>query len=236
MSHRSCGRRFKLGFGKRGQYRQERGTLCQEMVGRSRFVSLLFFIMKATSLHSPNWSQLQCGSFLIALGQRLALSLFFLGAALLAQPCAATPSEWEYTGSLNIARRYQSGIAIQLLNGKVLVEAGSVEGDDGRLIDSPTAELYDPSTGTWTSTGSLNNKRFLHTATLLPDGKVLVAAGADISGGFYFAIASAELYDPASGTWTVTGSLNTARYSHTATLLPDGKVLVVGGANDVGLN
>ena len=191
--------------------------------------------MKATSLHSPNWSQLWRGSFLIVLGQRLALLVFFLGAALLVQPCPATPFQWEDTGSLNIARRYQSGIAIQLLNGKVLVEGGGIlEGDRG--IDTPTAELYDPSTGTWTPTGSLNNKRFLHTATLLPDGKVLVAAGADISGGFYFAIASAELYDPATGTWTVTDSLNTARFSLTATLLPNGKVLAVGGANDVGLN
>ncbi len=204
------------------------------MVGRSRFLSLLFFLMKATSLHSPNWSQLQRGSFLIALGQRLALSLFFLGAALLAQPCAATPFQWEYTGSLNIGRRYQSGIATQLLNGKVLVEAGTVEGDAG-LIDSPSAELYDPSTGTWTLTGNLNRRRFLHTATLLPDGKVLVAAGADIDGGGYFPIASAELYDPATGTWTLTRPLNNRRFSHTATLLPNGKVLVVGGSNNVGL-
>src|SRR6266567_3840962 len=150
------------------------------------------------------------------LSRRLASLLFFLSAVLLMQPCAATPFQWEYTGSLNIARRYQSGIATQLLNGKVLVEGGSVVGDTG-LIDSPTAELYDLSTGTWTLTGSLNNARFLHTATRLSDGKVLVAAGADIAGGFYFPIASAELYDPATGTWTVTGSLNTARLSHTAT-------------------
>jgi Galactose oxidase, central domain len=190
--------------------------------------------MKATSLHSPNWSQLRRSSFLIALGQRLALLVFFLCAALLVQPCPATPFQWEDTGSLNIARRYQSGIAIQLLNRKVLVEAGSVEGDAG-LIDSPSAELYDPSTGTWTLTGNLNRRRFLHTATLLPDGKVLVAAGADIDGGGYFPIASAELYDPATGTWTLTRPLNNRRFSHTATLLPNGKVLVVGGSNNVGL-
>ncbi len=204
------------------------------MVGRSRFLSLLFFIMKATSLHSPNCSQLQRGSILIALGQRLTLPLFFLGVALLVQPCAATPFQWEYTGNLNIGRRYQSGIATQLLNGKVLLEAGTVEGDAG-LIDSPSAELYDPSTGTWTLTGNLNRRRFLHTATLLPDGKVLVAAGADIDGGGYFPIASAELYDPATGTWTITRPLNNRRFSHTATLLPNGKVLVVGGSNNVGL-
>ena len=76
-------------------------------------------------------------------------------------------------------------------------------------------------------TGSLATARYSHTATLLPNGKVLVAGGDN--GG---ALASAELYDPASGTWTATGSLATARDYHTATLLPNGKVLVAGGLND----
>ena len=116
--------------------------------------------------------------------RQFAIPLLLLGAGLmmLVQPCAATPFQWEYTGSLNIGRD-QSGIAIQLLNGKVLAQGGYLEGD--RVIDTPTAELYDPSTGTWTLTGSLNNARFLHTATRLPDGKVLVAAGADISGVYF---------------------------------------------------
>ena len=65
----------------------------------------------------------------------------------------------------------------------------------------------------------------IHTATLLQNGKVLVAGGLTTS----WHSASAELYDPASGTWTATGSLNTARSYHTATLLPNGKVLVAGG-------
>ena len=62
--------------------------------------------------------------------------------------------------------------------------------------------------GTWTATGSLGTARAVHTATLLPNGKVLVAGGNNYSG----MLASAELYDPASGTWTATGSLATARY------------------------
>ena len=64
-----------------------------------------------------------------------------------------------------------------------------------------------------------------HTATLLPNGKVLVA------GGYLEAasLASAELYDPATGTWSATGSLATGARNHTATLLPNGKVLVAGG-------
>ena len=73
--------------------------------------------------------------------------------------------------------------------------------------------------GTWTPTGSLNTARADFTATLLPNGKVLVAGGFDIT---FTASASAELYDPASATWTATGSLVTARYDHTATLLPRG--------------
>src|SRR6185369_4934368 len=77
----------------------------------------------------------------------------------------------------------------------------------------------------WRATGSLNTARAHHTATLLPNGMVLVAAGQGNRG----ALARAELYDPASGTWTATGRLNTARYWHTTTLLPNGTVLVAGG-------
>src|SRR5450432_2593016 len=79
---------------------------------------------------------------------------------------------------------------------------------------------------TFDNTGSLNTARLEHTAALLPNGKVLVAGGI---GSGNFSLTSAELYDPASGSWTATGSLNTARYYHTATLLPNGKVLVAGG-------
>jgi hypothetical protein len=91
----------------------------------------------------------------------------------------------------------------------------------GLLLVQPCAGQ----SGTWEETGSLNTARYIHTATLLPNGKVLVAGG--IAG--FGPTASAELYDPATGTWTATGNLNTARDSHTATLLPNGKVLVVGG-------
>src|SRR5262245_53250426 len=83
----------------------------------------------------------------------------------------------------------------------------------------------------WTSTGNLVTGRYLHTATLLPSGKVLVTGGFGDSG----ILNGAELYDPAVGTWTATSNLATARYGHSATLLASGKVLIAAGiGNNVG--
>jgi N-acetylneuraminic acid mutarotase len=136
---------------------------------------------------------------------------------------------WSFTGSLNTARFDHT--ATLLPNGMVLVAAGFT----GMSTPSAAAELYDPSSRTWTATGSLNTARFDHTTTLLPNGMVLVAGGYDNSNPRRFNyLASAELYDPATGTWTGTGSLNTARYVHTATLLPNGIVLVAGGSGSHG--
>jgi len=91
--------------------------------------------------------------------------------------------------------------------------------------------LDNPATQTWIVTGSLNTARDEHTATLLPNGKVLVAGGIDIGSTN---TATAELYDPASKSWTATGSLNDERSYFTTTLLPDGKVLVAGGDSKEG--
>ncbi|NBV23716.1 MAG: hypothetical protein EBS05_17570, partial [Proteobacteria bacterium] len=88
-----------------------------------------------------------------------------------------------------------------------------------------SAEVYDPAQGTWTSTSPLATGRYLHTATLLPNGKVLVTGGEN--GSSY--MATTEVYDPTQGIWTATGPLLIGRSRHTATLLANGKVLVTGG-------
>ena len=73
-----------------------------------------------------------------------------------------------------------------------------------------------------------------HTATLMPDGSVLVAGSFGSSGDSNDALASAELYDPGSRSWTATASMAEARWFYTATLLPDGRVLAAGGSSSYG--
>jgi N-acetylneuraminic acid mutarotase len=129
---------------------------------------------------------------------------------------------WSDTGSLNVTRNY---ISATLLNdGEVLVAGGE-------NTVALAAELYNPATGTWRLTGALHETHVFYTATLLQNGMVLIAAGSDsIPGGTK--LNSAEVYDPASELWTQTGNLSFARYHHTATLLPNGLVLVAGGEGD----
>jgi len=85
----------------------------------------------------------------------------------------------------------------------------------------------------WTFTGAMTTPRCGHTATLLWNGKVLVAGGAGPKNCDGASIRTAELFDPATGTWSETGSLNTARSNHTATLLQNGEVLVAGSVADM---
>jgi N-acetylneuraminic acid mutarotase len=149
-----------------------------------------------------------------------------LASAELYDPASGT---WSATGSLNLRR--DAHTATLLPDGKVLVAGGyadTVGSVSGGSIDA--VELYDPASGTWTATGSLVTSRLGPTAELLPNGKVLVAGGVNIAyPAHYTFLTSAELYDPASGTWAVTGSMSTPRSSHTSTLLPGGKVLVAAG-------
>lgn len=136
---------------------------------------------------------------------------------------------WSTTGRLTKPRVNHT--ATLLPGGKVLVVGGdgSVGHQGDLLAGTGAAELYDPTTGSWTPTGNLNTPRAGFTATLLTTGEVLVAGGVDNSDA---SLNSAELYDPTSGTWSYTGDLITARLEHTATPLQDGRILVVAGWTD----
>ena len=114
--------------------------------------------------------------------------------------------------------------ATLLRNGRVLITGGR------NSIYYSRAELYDPAGGAFGDTGKMAYERWDHTATVLPSGKVLVTGGWGIgSGRIYNFLSSAETYDPGSGTFTEVGAMNTGRGGHTETLLPSGKVLVIGG-------
>jgi WD40 repeat protein len=134
-----------------------------------------------------------------------------------------TTGTFTATGSMTEAR---SGHSATLLNdGKVLVTGGINSNDDV----STTAEVFDPASGTFSTVSPMSSGHAFHTATLLDDGTVLVV------GGFVFpnppgnGSVSAELFDPATHTFTRTGALGTGRYLHTATKLNNGEVLITGG-------
>ena len=135
------------------------------------------------------------------------------------------------TGSLAEPRREHTATLLQ--DGRVLIVGGF--GPTGGL----TAELYDPATGTFILTGSISHVRANHTATLLSDGKVLIAGGfGNLSPEcpvFGFCL-TAELYAPTTGTFTRVGDMSSVRVDHTATRLPNGKVLMVGGCNNRDVN
>jgi hypothetical protein len=121
--------------------------------------------------------------------------------------------------------------ATLLQNGTVLLTGGFINDvwdDYFDSVSSNGAELYDSATGVWSGTGNMTANRGSHTATLLATGKVLIAGGADTD-PTGTGLASAELYDPSTGTFTQTESMTVGRYLHTATLLQNGKVLIVGG-------
>jgi uncharacterized protein YjdB/N-acetylneuraminic acid mutarotase len=132
------------------------------------------------------------------------------------------------SGGMQSARYGQT--ATLLSNGQVLITGGM-----SSLAVSNSAELYNPTSQTFVEAGSMNVARWFHTATLLNDGTVLITGGSDLAN--QETLDSAEIYNPATGTFTLLpNTLNTARVGHTATLLSNGQVLIVGGYDpDFGL-
>jgi N-acetylneuraminic acid mutarotase len=132
---------------------------------------------------------------------------------------------WSITGFLNSGRTHHT--AGLLPDGTVLVTGGKGDYSGSALA---SVEIYDPISGTWKSAPPLSVPRYGHSATRLADERVLVAGGR-FGSGTTDIHSSAEIYNPVSKTWTATGSLNTPRESHSATLLSDGRVLLIGGYN-----
>ncbi|HXA86029.1 MAG TPA: kelch repeat-containing protein [Candidatus Dormibacteraeota bacterium] len=139
------------------------------------------------------------------------------------------PATGKFTATGNMAHPRAGGAAVLLRTGKVLVMGGYQSSD---VNPNASAEIYDPATSAFSRTGDMHVSRSMFAAVLLNDGKVLVVGGA--SAGQYpdtRVEASAEIYDPATGRFSTTGQMSVPRYKVAATLLLDGRVMVIGGAD-----
>ena len=136
---------------------------------------------------------------------------------------------WSLTGAMNTPRAGHT--ATLLTNGTVLVSGGYINNNSAGTTN--TSEIYYPDTGQWAMAGAMISSRQAHTATLLPDGTVLVAGG--YANGSY--LNTSEIFYSTSAIWSPTHSAMTlagGRSDHTATLLQDGRILVIGGINAAG--
>lgn len=149
--------------------------------------------------------------------------------------------QWGPTDEMNDARWAHS--ATLLADGRVLVAGGFGDPYGAGSNAQPvldTAEIYDPSNRSWTSVAPMGTRRALHAAILLADGRVLVAGGRTCDQppptacNFTFRSDSAEIFDPATGTWTPTAPMTIARHTTSAALLPGGDVLIPAGFTSAG--
>jgi hypothetical protein len=166
-------------------------------------------------------------------GGRPSASANVLNSAELFDPVSGT-----FTPTGNMLRYRRLHRATRLPDGKVLITGGlgGTSNTAGGFLSA--AELYDPATGTftWTTGGptvGLNTARYNHQAIVLYTGKVLIAGGVGSGTPSNVLVRSAELYDPATGTFTTTGDMITGRNSPLLTTLPDGKILVSNGHDSV---
>ena len=129
--------------------------------------------------------------------------------------------KWTPTGNMTVPREGHG--AALLSNGEALV-AGGINATTNGCTTLATAELYNPSTGKWTATGSMITGRYSFVLIALPNGQVLAAGGTNCGGG---GLTSAELYNPTTGTWTATGSMTIGNETNWAVLLQNGEVFVL---------
>src|SRR5918997_3662263 len=138
------------------------------------------------------------------------------------------PSTQKFTPTRRMVARRAGHEAVRLEDGRVLIVGGGGPG----FAFLKTAELYDPLTSRFSATGAMSSPRESHTTTLLPDGRVLVTGGHVGRGQDLQIRASAELYDPATGQFARTNDMTMSRHKHDAVGLADGRVLIVGGADE----
>jgi N-acetylneuraminic acid mutarotase len=134
------------------------------------------------------------------------------------------PRSGSWTAIASMSTPRSEHTATLLLDGTVLVAGGDV----GNGATPASAEVYDPANGSWTAVGPMIQGRYGHTAARLSDGRVLVTGGYG-AGSSFEGMVSAELYDPATASWTAAENMHEGRYAATATLLLDGTVLIAGG-------
>ena len=140
------------------------------------------------------------------------------------------PDVGSWSAGPRMANRRFEHASVLLPDGRVLVTGGT----NDLVAPLSDSEMYDPETNEFSFSGSLVLARAQHTETLLNDGRVLVAGGSRGGiGGEIIPFDTAELYDPASGTWSEAGKMTKGHADHTATLLSDGRVLVTGGRGKV---
>jgi Galactose oxidase, central domain/Kelch motif len=142
------------------------------------------------------------------------------------------PTGFSATGNMTDSRENHTATLITTgaNAGDVLIAGGL----DAAGVVQQSAELFNPATGSFATTGSMTHARYLHTATQLSSGKILIAGGEDGTG----VLATAEVYDPVAATFTAVGSMTTARALHTAVLITSGpkkgRVLIAGGVDNGG--
>jgi N-acetylneuraminic acid mutarotase len=134
---------------------------------------------------------------------------------------------WAAGPALGTARHRHA--TVRLGDGRAVV-VGGLTGTAAAPVTLASAEAYDPVSGTWSPLAALHTARAGHSATVLPDGRVLVAGGTGARGSTgTTALASTEVFDPATGAWTAAAPMTETRTGHQAVLLRDGRVLVIGG-------